>query len=44
MKRAHKFFLSSVCSVLVLVAPFMAQSMASHLFWGEVEIPDSLKN
>ncbi len=31
------------CNLLLLIAPVFAANFASMIYWGEVEIPDSLK-
>ncbi len=44
VKKYGKHILFSVCNLALLVAPVLATSRASAYYWGETEIPESLKN
>jgi cyclic lactone autoinducer peptide len=42
--KVMKQFASSFCTILLALAPVLAVNMQSTIFWGEPEIPESLKN
>lgn len=45
MKKRNKFKLTrTICDFLVLMAPVMVATPFSFFFWGEVPVPDMLKN
>ncbi|QSX07711.1 cyclic lactone autoinducer peptide [Alkalibacter rhizosphaerae] len=43
-KRIGRIFIYPVLSLLVMLAPMIVNQQASLFFWGEPEIPESLRN